>query len=251
MRVPERLAAPAAAASFLTRVPLAGRDAGGPEALLRAAPLFPLVGAALGAAVGAAAIGLSAALPALLAGLLAVALELLLTGALHVDGLADSADGLGARSREGALAIMRDHALGAYGASALALDLLVKAAALGTLGASQALAPIVAAVAVSRAAPLPLARLLAYARPGQGTGRLLAERASTGSVLAGAGLAAAIAVAAVGLDALALLLSAIAVTAAVGALAHRRIGGVTGDVMGAAIELSATCCLIVAVALQG
>jgi adenosylcobinamide-GDP ribazoletransferase len=251
MRAPERLAAPAAAASFLTLLPLGARDGPAAGALVRAAPFFPLVGAALGAAIGAAAIGLSAALPALLAGLLAVALELILTGALHVDGLADSADALGARSRERALAIMRDHALGAYGASALALDLLVKAAALGALAESRALAPIVAVLALSRAAPLPLARLLVYARQGEGTGRLLAERAATGSVLAGAGSATAIAVAAVGLDALALLLCAVAVTAAVGVLARRRIGGVTGDVMGAAIELSASCCLVLAVALQG
>jgi adenosylcobinamide-GDP ribazoletransferase len=251
MPPPDAMAAPAAAVSFLTRLPLRGRGSTGPDALLRAAPLFPLVGGALGLAVGGAAIGLSLALPALLVGLLAVAMELALTGALHVDGLADSADGLGGGSRERSLAIMRDHSLGTYGASVLMLDLLIKAAALGTLAEARALAPVVAALALSRAAPLPLARLLPYARDGHGTGRLLAERAGTRSVLAGTILAAIIALAAARLDALPMLLCAAAVTAGVGALARRRLDGVTGDVMGAAIELSATCSLVLAVALEG
>jgi adenosylcobinamide-GDP ribazoletransferase len=239
----------AVAGAFLTRLPLGAGAGAGPEALARAAFLFPLVGAGVGAAVGGAAVGLAEVLPAFLAGLLAVSLELVLTGALHLDGLADGADGLGARDRERSLEIMRDHAVGTYGAAALALDLAVKAAALGSLAAAGEVWPVVAALALSRAAPLPLGRLLSYARAGEGTGRLLAGRVGTASVLAGTGLALAIAVAAAGLDGLALFACAAAVTAAVGALARRRLGGVTGDVMGAAIELSATLTLVLAVAL--
>lgn len=242
---------PLAAVSFLTRLPLGRAGGADPDALLRAAPFFPLVGAALGLAIGAAALGLADLLPALLAGLLAVALELVLTGALHLDGLADSADGLGGRDRESSLAIMRDHALGSYGGAALALDLLVKAAALGALAEADALGAIVAALALSRAAPLPLARLLPYARAGEGTGRLLTMNARTAPVLAGIALAAALAIAVYRLDALALLICAAAVTTAVGLLAQRRLGGITGDAMGAAIELSATGALVIAVALEG
>jgi adenosylcobinamide-GDP ribazoletransferase len=242
---------PLAAAAFLTRLPLGRTGGGDPDVLLRAAPFFPLVGGALGLVVGGAAIGLAGVLPALLAGLLAVALELALTGALHLDGLADSADGLGSADRDSSLAIMRDHALGTYGGAALALDLLVKAAALGTLVEADALTAVVAALALSRAAPLPLARLLPYARTGEGTGRLLAMHARTAPVLAGMALAAALALAVYRFDALALLVCAAAVTTAVGLLAHRRLGGVTGDVMGAAIELSATAALVVAAALEG
>ncbi len=245
------LGSPLAAAAFLTRLPLGGRTAPGPDALLRSAPFFPLVGAALGLAVGGAAIGLAGVLPALLAGLLAVALELVLTGALHLDGLADSADGLGGADRDRSLAIMRDHALGAYGAAALALDLVVKGVALGLLAEAGALAAVLTALALSRAAPLPLARLLPYARAGEGTGRLLTVHARTGPVLAGIAIAIVLALAVYRLDALALLACAAAVTAAVGLLAQHRLGGVTGDVMGAAIELSATTALVMAVALEG
>lgn len=239
------------AATFLTLLPLGERPAASPDALLRSAPFFPLVGAALGLAVGAAALGLADLLPALLAGLLAVALELVLTGALHLDGLADSADGLGGADRGRSLAIMRDHALGTYGAAALALDLLVKAAALGALAEAGALAAVIAALALSRAAPLALARLLPYARAGAGTGRLLTMQARTAPVVAGGAIAVALAGAVYRLDALVLLACAAAVTTAVGLLARRRLGGVTGDVMGAAVELSATCCLVLAVALEG
>jgi adenosylcobinamide-GDP ribazoletransferase len=242
---------PLAAVAFLTRLPPRRAAAGDPDALLRAAAFFPLVGAAIGLLIGLAAIGLASVLPALLAGLLAVALELVLTGALHLDGLADSADGLGGADRDRSLAIMRDHALGAYGAAALALDLLVKGAALGMLADAGALAAVVAALALSRAAPLPLARLLPYARAGAGTGRLLTAGARTAPILAGLVLALALALALYRLDALPLLVGAAAVTTTVGLLAQRRLGGVTGDVMGAAIELSAATTLVVAVALEG
>jgi cobalamin 5'-phosphate synthase/cobalamin synthase len=210
-----------------------------------------LVGAALGALVGAAAIGLAAVLPPLIAGLLAVALELGLTGALHIDGLADSADGLGGSDRERSLAIMRDHTLGSYGASALALDLALKAAALGALAETDSFGAVVAALALSRLAPLPLAWLLPYARTGEGSGRLLAGRLGPVPVLAGTALALLVAGATVGTAALALFACVALVTAAIAAFSRRRLGGVTGDVMGAAVELSATVALVVAVGLSG
>jgi adenosylcobinamide-GDP ribazoletransferase len=240
----------AVAGAFLTRLPLGSGAGAGPEALARAAPLFPLVGGAIGATVGATALGLSEVLPAFLAGLLAVSLELVLTGALHLDGLADSADGLGGGDRERSLEVMRDHAIGTYGAAAVALDLAVKAGALGALGEADALGPAIAALALSRAAPLPLGRHLPYARAGGGTGQLLAGRVGAASAWLGIGLGLLVAVLAAGAAGLALFAAAAATTAAVGILARRRLGGVTGDVMGAAVELSATFALIVAVALK-
>ncbi|HYH54178.1 MAG TPA: adenosylcobinamide-GDP ribazoletransferase [Solirubrobacterales bacterium] len=241
----------AVAGAFLTRLPLGPGASADPDALARAAFLFPLVGAAIGLAVGATALGLAEVLPAFIAGLLAVALELALTGALHADGLADSADGLGGRDREHSLAIMRDHTLGTYGACALGLDLVVKAAAIGALAEGEELGAIVAALAISRAAALPLGRYLPYARSGAGTGRLLSGKVGTGSFLLGTGLALAIAGAAAGAAGTALFACAVAATAVVGLLSLRHLGGITGDVMGAAIELSATLALVLAVALAG
>jgi adenosylcobinamide-GDP ribazoletransferase len=221
------------AIAFLTVLPVgAGRLSP------RAALFFALVGAALGALLGAAALGLKELVPPLVAGALVVALELALSGALHVDGLADSADGLAGRDRERALAIMRDHSVGAYGASALTLDLLAKAAALAAI---DELLPIVVAYALSRAAPLPLAAALPYARA-EGTGRALDRLPPW---IAAAGVAPAVAV---GLFAPPAIAAAALVVAAVWWLARRRLGGVTGDVMGAAVELTATAALIAAAA---
>jgi adenosylcobinamide-GDP ribazoletransferase len=217
------------AVAFLTRLPV-----GSGRLSPRAAVFFPVVGAALGALIGGAALGLRELTAPLVAGALAVALELVLTGALHVDGLADSADGLAGRDRERALAIMRDHSVGAYGASALTLDLLIKAAA---LAATEELLPVVAAYALSRAAPLPLAAALPYARA-EGTGRALHRLppwiAAAGVILAvGVGVLAPVTIAA----------AALAV-AGVWWLAKRRLNGVTGDIMGAAVELAATAALV-------
>src|SRR6187200_1791746 len=97
-----------AALSFLTRLPIGARLGAGAEDLGRAGPAFPLVGAPLGAAVGGVASVLEGPCPALVAASVALALGAIATGAIHLDGLADTADALGAASREQALGIMRD-----------------------------------------------------------------------------------------------------------------------------------------------
>jgi adenosylcobinamide-GDP ribazoletransferase len=252
MQAPSRpvlaLRAGAAAATFLTRLPLGrtlvldGTDVG------RGAALFPLVGAAVGGAVGFSAELLGRPLPALVAAGLAVALEALLTGGLHLDALADAADGLGARSRERALAIMREPGIGAFGASALALDLLVKTAALAALLEDQSVGlAVIGAYTLGRAAPLPLAAALPYARETMGSGRVLTDHVGAGTALAGTALAVGIAVAAVGLQtAGVMILVAGAAVLALSAVLRGRLAGVTGDGLGAAAELVGTLALVAA-----
>lgn len=235
------------ALTFLTRIPFRRRKRPGPDALARGAIYFPVVGAAMGALVGATAIGLEAALPATLAATIAVAVELIFTGALHADGLADCADGLGGRDREHALRIMRDHSIGTYGACALALTVVARITALAALAASEDLTPVIAAYSLSRAAPVTLAAVLPYARQGAGAGRLLTDHLGAWQGLAAGALACGIAVGLAGLWGSALVVAAGLTVAAVGLIARRRLGGVTGDVMGAGTELSATAALIVAV----
>jgi cobalamin 5'-phosphate synthase/cobalamin synthase len=229
----------AVAVAFLTRLPVPGVATMDAVAVGRAAALFPVAGMLLGGLLVAARHALPDRLPAMVQASLLLALLALLTGALHLDGLADTVDGLGGgRTREAALRIMRDHAVGAYGASSLILLLLVEAAALA------ALLPrpdcdrwLVLAMTVSRWAPVPLARALPYARPGGGLGAATTEHAGwmelgVASVitlgvagwLGWAGLAA--------LGGVALLL------VAMGWQFRRRLGGVTGDTLGAAIVLS-------------
>ena len=243
--------APLAALALLTRIPLKRAPAHEPADLAIAAPAFPLIGAGIGAAVGGTAAALNSTLTPLLAVAIALALGTVLTGALHIDGLADTADALGARTREHALAIMRDHTIGVYGAVALALDLLIKAAALtALLHRGEALPLMVVAGALSRSAAAALAASLPYARDGAGTGEVV-TRGSLWRAAAGAVIAVAIAVAVAG-EAGAIAAGCVAVLCAGLWVASRRsLGGVTGDTLGATVELCEIAALVAGVAAVG
>jgi adenosylcobinamide-GDP ribazoletransferase len=246
------LRAAAAALAFLTRIPvgrwlyLDGEDVG------RAGLAFPLVGAGVGAAVGGTTAALAGPVSPLLAAGVALAMGAVVTGALHLDGLADTADALGASSRAQALEIMRDHAIGAYGAAAIGLDLLIKAGALAALARhGQVLAVATAAGALSRSVPVVLSARLPYARPAEGAAASLA-RSGRGWRAAVAGMGAlGIAAAVAGTDGLVVGACAAVLTVCLHRTLRRWLGGVTGDVLGAAVELSEGMVLVIAVALVG
>jgi adenosylcobinamide-GDP ribazoletransferase len=240
-----------AAVAFLTRIPVGRWLVLDGDDVARAGPAFPLVGAGIGAAVGAIATVLARPLSPLLAVALALAAGTLLTGALHLDALADTADACGARSRERALAIMRDHAVGAYGAVAIAIDLLIKAGALSALNRDEQLLRFaIAAGALSRLTPVLLAASLPYARATSGAGDSLTRggrpRAAAASIVA-----VAIAVAAAGVDGAIVTACAVATAMLAAPILRRWLGGVTGDVLGASVELTELVVLIAAVALSG
>ena len=239
----------AAALAFLTRIPIGRFVVLDAADVARGAAVFPVVGAGIGAATGGVVYALADPLAPSLAALIALVTAALLTGVLHLDALADTADALGARTRERALEIMRDHSIGAYGAVALVLDLGLKAAALAALaGSADVVRFAVCAGAASRAAPVLLSAALPYARPGDGLGRVL-RTTGAGRCVAAVVVAAAICVAVAGLDGAILLGVVAAVVVVVGAFFARWLGGVTGDVLGAAAELAETAALVVAVAL--
>lgn len=244
------------ATAFLTRVPLPARRE---FDLARAAWAFPVVGAALGLVLGTVGVLAAGPLGALVAAVLVVLVEVLLTGALHLDGLADSADGSGGRDRQARLRIMKDHAAGVYGVVAIVLDLLLKVALLSSL-LDGAATPVVLALAtiawtLSRTAMLPLAVWLPYARE-EGTGRGLVQGLTTRWTWAAAAWAlalvavatwAGIALAGTGFWVVPLgLLLTMALTALlVGVWARRTLGGVTGDVLGATAEVTLLAALLV------
>jgi adenosylcobinamide-GDP ribazoletransferase len=249
MPVRDSLRAGAGAVTFLTRIPIGSRVELGVGDVARGAALFPLVGAALGALVGLVVVGLDARLSALVAAALAVSLEAVLTGGIHLDALADSADGLGAGGRERALEIMREPTIGSFGAAALVLDVVVKTAALAAVAAGpRAILAVAAAYALGRTAPLALGLMLPYARPEGGSGSALTGRRGAVSRAVGVVLGLGLAVVALGLRGIALVGAAALCAAAVGLVARRRLGGVTGDVLGASVELATTVALVGAVA---
>ncbi|MBX9943791.1 MAG: adenosylcobinamide-GDP ribazoletransferase [Reyranella sp.] len=214
-------------------------------------PVLPFVGAAVGLAAGLVfAVVRGVAGPGWLAAVLAVGAAVLITRALHEDGLADTADGLGPHGLDQArrLEIMRDSRNGTFGVLAIALTVLIKVACLAQFGASTGLVVLIAAHAVSRAAiAYPL---LAFAPVhDDGLGARAGKPADTDVWLA-IGLGAALAFLLLlgkGFF-VALLAPALAVAAAVVAAQWiaRRLGGYTGDTLGAVQQTAEIVFLVVA-----
>ena len=230
-----------AAIAFLTRVPVGRFVTLTPEDVARAAPLFPLVGAAVGAAGAGAALLLSPTLSPFLSAAIAVAVTVILTGAFHLDGLADTLDATGGTTRERSLEIMRDSRIGTYGAAAVALALLIRVAVVAQLLGGDILGAWIAAGALGRAAAVGIAAVLPYARA---DGGVLTARSGAW----GAPIGVAVALVALRLDGLAAA-GAVAFAAVALALVFRRwLGGVTGDTLGATSEVTELLALVVAAA---
>ena len=224
---------------LLTRLP-AGRLPDPAPRLAEAAWAFPLAGLAVGAlgALGLMA-GLAVGLPAAVAAGLAVAVQVLVTGALHEDGLADCADGIwGGREVARRLEIMRDSRIGSYGVLALVLGVGLRwqaLAAVATLSPGLAGTGLIALAMSSRVASVALMAALPPARA-DGMGHR-----ATGATWASVALAAGLAIGAhlgLGLGGVAPLLAQAVTTVAVAALAQRKLHGQTGDVLGAAQQLA-------------
>ena len=244
------------AASFLTRVrPPGAPPDSAPGRLAGAVRAFPLVGAGVGLAGGVVyALAYWLGLPTFAAALCALAATALVTGALHEDGLADTADGLGGgRTVEDRLRIMRDSHIGAFGVLALVFSIGLRTAALATLGTPGiAAAALIAAGAGSRALLGLVMRRLDPARTdglGADAGRPSEEGALTSAAIGGAFVLVFL-----GLGGGTGIVAAAAATVAVavvGQYARRGIGGYTGDVLGAAQQVAEIAILLAAAAALG
>ncbi len=235
----------AAAVGLLTRLPVPVDAARAQARGAGAAWAWPLAGVAVALICGALGAGmLGLGLPAPLVAGLVLGTGIVVTGGLHEDGLADSADGLwGGWTVARRLEIMRDSHIGTFGVLALALSVLLRWQALALLLAGGALwGPLVAAAVLSRA---PMAALMVALPPARADGLSRSVGVpTTGVALGGAALALAVALVAVGPPALALALGVAAVAAGCGALARARIGGQTGDILGATQQVCEVAVLL-------
>ncbi|HZV20179.1 MAG TPA: adenosylcobinamide-GDP ribazoletransferase [Hyphomicrobiales bacterium] len=223
-----------AALQLLTRLPVPSPAGFSPRILEGGVKYFPLVGAIVGALCAAALFASSLVWGGMLPSILAVALGVVLTGAIHEDGFADFFDGLGGRTRETRLAIMKDSHIGAFGVLALILALAIKVYALAALPVAMGAAALVAAHAGARFAVFAAMSLLPYA------GKVSAAKIKP---FASACKPRSVAIAAIlGFGPLLLLpLSAAAMALPAGIVAatllassaRRMLGGYTGDVLGA------------------
>ncbi|MGO9956951.1 MAG: adenosylcobinamide-GDP ribazoletransferase [Solirubrobacteraceae bacterium] len=224
------------AITFLTIAPLPSDEAGDFR-FEDTVPWFPLVGGAVGAAAGGVRVGLQPLVGSGPSTVLAMIVLVVATGALHQDALADFVDGLGVRGDpERRLSAMRDSATGAFGTLALIGWALLLYAALVRLSATDALLTLISAAAAGRlAAPLHGLAARPVRRDGLGSGFLFGWPPVVAAVLC----AGAVTILATGLERGILAIGVCAVAAILSALAARRaVGGSTGDTIGAAVALA-------------
>lgn len=233
----------AAAVSFLTRIPVRLREE---PSMTAAVPWFPVVGAGVGMIVGGVAVGLAELVPMSVAAAVAVLVGVLVTGAFHEDGLADVADAFaGGWTVEQRLRILKDPLHGSYGVAALCGTIVLRIVALASLGPAVAFAGAIAAHTLGRGAAVGLMGTVRVATA-DGLGADYARSLPRRSAVVGVAVSIAIAAVATGWWVAALAVAAALSAAAVGWLAVRKIGGVTGDVLGAT-EQVAECLVLVTI----
>ncbi|HVA82277.1 MAG TPA: adenosylcobinamide-GDP ribazoletransferase [Candidatus Binataceae bacterium] len=233
------------AASFLTILPILPRGRIDDARVADSFGWFPLIGFALGVALCVEDAILARFFALTLRSILIVLSITIVTGALHLDGLADTADALGAgRDRTRALEILRDSRIGAYGTAAIFFSLALKIVTLATLAGARRYTAIFAAVGFSRWAMVAVAERLPYLRTtGAGSAMLADTRTPRNLMIASLTVIAATAPL-ISRSILGAAIAAIAITLAVRAFYRRWLCGVTGDLIGACGEIVEIAVLI-------
>jgi adenosylcobinamide-GDP ribazoletransferase len=236
---------------FLTIIPLPLSVRCEQEDLGRSMSFFPAIGLALGALLAGCDYLLAPLLPRGVTDLILVTLLTVTTGALHLDGLSDVCDGLAARgSRERFLEIMKDSRVGAVGAVALVLGLGLKYQALLAVPLQYKRGVLLFFPMVARFAQVQMTVGSKRARA-DGLGHAFVGGAGLPQLVVAFSFTLALGYLLLGLQAVACQLLLFLVTWGIRSWSHRRLGGITGDVIGCASELNEICCLIFLLALFG
>ncbi|MEO6125294.1 MAG: adenosylcobinamide-GDP ribazoletransferase [Ilumatobacteraceae bacterium] len=237
-----------AAIAFLTRVPV---PVGGDVSPSAAVPWYPIVGALVGLLVGGVAAGTLHLVPPLVAAGVAVILGVTITGAFHEDGLADVFDAfVGGWTRADRMRILKDPKHGSYGVAALCGSIVIRVACVASLGVSPAVAfaCVVAAHTLGRSAAVAL-MVISPTATTDGLGARAAHSLPTVAAWTGVTAGVAITALTVGWWVGPFVLGAIVITVTVGWWSTRKIGGVTGDVLGTAEQLVECVVLVVSTGL--
>ena len=233
------------AIQFLTRIPVPSPRYQA-DSLARAVPFFPVVGALLGAAAALLHRALVPHLGRLPTALLVIVFLVWITGCLHEDGLADTADGLGGgHSREQILLIFRDSRIGTYGSASLTLSLLARVVFLASIPLGHVAAYLIAAHILCRWTTIPLSHFCPPARETDGQGARVAGLIPRSSLVLGTASSFLFVGMLLRWRAVPPLIAAAAVTLLSARVYMRKIGGVTGDCFGATnqiTEIAVLCC---------
>jgi adenosylcobinamide-GDP ribazoletransferase len=223
---------------FLTRLPIS-RISYQPDSLSRSAKLFPLVGLVVGLGASVLQRVLAPHLNRALVALFILTFLVLITGGLHEDGLADTADAFGGGwNREQVLTILRDSRIGSFGALALVLSLLARFLLLSLLPVNRFMTLVVSAHVLCRWTTLPLSYFLRPARESEGQGAKIAQKISSTSLLVGSLLTFAVVFYLMRSAFWIPIVAALVITALSGLYYFRRIGGITGDCFGTTNQLT-------------
>lgn len=233
---------------FLTIIPLPVNGAWGEGDMGRSMRFFPLVGLLLGGMLALACYGFSYFLPSPVADMLLVALLALVTGGLHLDGLADVCDGFGARGpRERFLEVMKDSSVGAVGVIGVVLGLMLKYQSLHQLPLSIKTGAIILFPAVARFAQVQLAVGSKRAR-GDGLGATFIAGAGKFELFCAGFTILAASYCILGVPGIICCIIASLFAILAKAYFNRRLGGITGDVIGCVSELVEILCLMTVLA---
>jgi adenosylcobinamide-GDP ribazoletransferase len=233
---------------FLTRIPVGKQYVFRPEDLACSILYFPIVGMIIGLLGGLVLFGAQLLVPPAVAVLLSMGATVAVTGALHEDGLADSADGLiGGMEPQRRLEIMKDSRLGSYGAVVLWFSLTAKLFVLTALlerGVLTAVCALVVAHGLGRAATVTLLFSHRYVRKEESKASPFGNGVTLKELVAALTIPILLAFALLGSKAVLPLIVAAAATWASGAYFQKKIGGITGDCLGAANQLVELVCYL-------
>jgi adenosylcobinamide-GDP ribazoletransferase len=226
------------AIQFLTRVPLPTLDYR-PDSLSGSVKFFPVVGAFIGGAAALLSMATVSHLPRLVSAFAVLVFLILITGGLHEDGLADTADGFGGGStREKILLILRDSRIGSYGATALCLSIIGRLILISSLPLDRIAQYLVVANLLSRWTILPLSYFLPPARDGEGQGARIARLTSLFSLIVGTVFTFAVGGFLLRWQFVAPLALTILISLLTGQFYFRKIDGITGDCFGATTQVT-------------
>ena len=226
------------ALQFLTIIPVRIKDKFGEKELSRSMLFFPIVGLLLGLALAGIRHVTSLILPPQATSAIVIMALSGLTGGLHLDGLADTADALfSSRNKKEKLRIMKKSDIGAMGASAIVLTLILKVALVGSIPVAAAFKTLILFPAAGRCGLLLPARIFKYAREEGGTGEAFVSNLSWPTVVPATIATGAIAAGLMQAPGACALAAALIAAVSAGGVIALKIGGMTGDTLGAINEI--------------
>ena len=238
------------ALQFLTIIPLSRKRECSEKELVRSMAWYPLAGLIIGICLAAVHCVCRLVFPPMVTDVMVIVVLVVITGALHLDGFADTVDGLaGGSDRTRVLAIMKDSKIGSFAVTGICLLIVLKICALGAVPGAAKIQALIVMPVVSRWSLVALAACFPYARGEGGTGALFVSRVGGFEMVVSSMTVLLIVMGCFLLEGLVIWMVAAVITGFVGLCFRRRIGGVTGDIMGAVNEVNEVAVLLVAVAI--